>query len=77
MMVMNQTLEIVESYENYEEQHPIILLDGNMDENLITFYPGSADIMFCFKKVIDEVIIYKKKIKTILDLSLNLLIFWK
>lgn len=55
MMVMNQTYEVVEAYENYEEKLPIILLDGSLEDNAIYFYPTLSDIMFCFKKVVDEV----------------------
>ena len=54
---MRETIiEVVEAYVNYEKMLPFVLLDSTIEENTrVAYYPAYQDIMFCIKKIFDEV----------------------
>ena len=55
-LLMATVWRLVDSYEHYEEEFPLILLDSSLEGgSIVSYYPPYNDMMFCIKKVIDEV----------------------
>ncbi|CAG7837267.1 unnamed protein product [Allacma fusca] len=55
-LIREAIIEVVQAYVNYEDMLPFILLDSTIEENTrVSYYPAYQDIMFCIKKIFDEI----------------------
>jgi len=55
-LLMSEIDRLITAYENYAEVFPVILLDSSLENGTsVSYYPPFNDMMFCVKKIIEEV----------------------